>query len=163
MSDPKPTEVETHRPVRWPVERVRAETDLIISITVFAATVILTRLFLELSGYPQIGNGVLHIAHALWGRLLLIIAALLPLILVNDWALTLSAVLSGLGVGLFIDEVGKFITQRNDYFFPPAAPVIYGFFMILLLLLLAVRKTQARVQPRDELYPRGGRVARGDR
>jgi hypothetical protein len=124
---------------------------LIISITVFAATVILTRSFLELTGYPQIGNGVLHIAHALWGGLLLIIAALLPLILGNEWALTLSAVLSGLGVGLFIDEVGKFITQRNDYFFPPAAPVIYGFFMILLLLLLAVRKAR-RDQPRNELY-----------
>ena len=151
MSDPKPTEVESLRPVRWPVKRARAEMYLIISITVFAATVILTRSFLELTGYPQIGNGVLHIAHALWGGLLLIIAALLPLILGNEWALTLSAVLSGLGVGLFIDEVGKFITQRNDYFFPPAAPVIYGFFMILLLLLLAVRKAR-RDQPRNELY-----------
>jgi len=47
--------------------------------------------------------------------------------------------------------VGKFITQRNDYFFPPAAPVVYGFFMIMLLVLVAVRKTR-RVQPRNELY-----------
>ena len=142
---------QSRRSIRWPVKRARAESYLIISIATFAATVILTRLFLDLTGYPQVGNGVLHIAHALWGGLLLIIAAILPLILINDWALLLSAVLSGLGVGLFIDEVGKFITQKNDYFFPPAAPVVYGFFMILVLVLLVVRRTQ-RAQPRNELY-----------
>ncbi len=37
-------------------------------------TVIATRVYLELTGYPQLGNSVLHIAHALWGGLLLIIA-----------------------------------------------------------------------------------------
>ena len=151
QSDRKPSEIKARRSIRWPVKRARAESYLIISIATFAATVILTRLFLDLAGYPQVGNGVLHIAHALWGGLLLIIAAILPLILINDWALLLSAVSSGLGVGLFIDEVGKFITQKNDYFFPPAAPVVYGFFMILLLVLLVVRKTQ-RAQPRNELY-----------
>jgi hypothetical protein len=150
-SDPTAPESKARRSRRWPVKRARAESYLIISIATFAATVILTRLFLDLAGYPQVGNGVLHIAHALWGGLLLIIAAILPLLLINDWALLLSAVLSGLGVGLFIDEVGKFITQKNDYFFPPAAPVVYGFFMILLLVLLVVRKTQ-RAQPRHELY-----------
>jgi hypothetical protein len=35
--------------------------------------VIVTRLFLALTGYPQIGNSVLHIAHALWGALLLLV------------------------------------------------------------------------------------------
>jgi hypothetical protein len=137
--------------MRWPVKRAKAENYLITSVAVFALTVIVTRVYLELTGYPQLGNGVLHIAHALWGGLLLIIAALVPLILANDWALMLSAILSGVGVGLFIDEVGKFITQRNDYFFPPAAPLIYGFFLILLLLLLLVKKS-GRDHPRDEMY-----------
>ena len=48
-----------------------------------------------------------------------------PLLFANRWALGTSAVLAGIGVGLFIDEVGKFLTQTNDYFFPPAAPIIY--------------------------------------
>ena len=123
------------RPIRRVVERAHAETYLLISLIAFAASVILTRLFLVITGYPQLGNSVLHIAHALWGGLLLAIAVLLPLILANRWALIMSATLSGLGVGLFVDEVGKFITQANDYFYPPAAPLIYALFLLMVLLL----------------------------
>ena len=120
---------EVLHPIRRAVERAHAETYLLIALTAFASSVVLTRLFLAITGYPQLGNSVLHIAHALWGGLLLLAAILLPLILANRWALSLSALLSGLGVGLFIDEVGKFITQQNDYFYPPAAPLIYAFFL----------------------------------
>jgi hypothetical protein len=95
--------------VRASVKRARAETYLLISLSAFAGSVIVTRQFLSMTGYPQIGNSVLHIAHALWGALLLMVAVLMPLLLANGWALSLSALLSGLGVGLFIDEVGKFI------------------------------------------------------
>ena len=83
---------------------------------------IATRLFLQLTGYPQIGGTTLHIAHAVWGGLLLYVAALLPLILANRWALYLSAGLNGLGAGLFIDEVGKFITRDLNYFYPQPRP-----------------------------------------
>jgi len=136
---------------RSPIERAYAEGYLLTSIAAFAGSVILTRLFLELTGYPQVGNSVLHIAHALWGGLLLIGGILVPLILSNRWALTLSALLSGLGVGLFIDEVGKFITQTNDYFYPPAAPLIYAFFLLLVLLFLFVRLIN-KSDPRTEMY-----------
>ena len=47
---------------------------------------------------------MLHIAHALWGGLLLFVAVLLPLALANRWAIKASALLSGIGIGLFIDE-----------------------------------------------------------
>jgi len=137
--------------VRAAVKRARAETYLLISLAAFAGSVIVTRQFLSMTGYPQIGNSVLHIAHALWGGLLLLVAVLLPLLLANGWAFALSALLSGLGVGLFIDEVGKFITQTNDYFFPPAAPVIYGFFLLLVLLYLFVRR-RSHSDPRAEMY-----------
>ncbi|MGD8490681.1 MAG: hypothetical protein PVJ23_09655 [Anaerolineae bacterium] len=141
----------TPETVRTLVKRAHAETYLLIMLVAFAGAVIATRLFLELTGYPQLGNSVLHIAHALWGGLLLILAALIPLVVANHWARILSAVLSGLGVGLFIDEVGKFITQQNDYFFPPAAPLVYALFLLLLLLLFFVRRRRD-ADPRAEMY-----------
>lgn len=143
-------QVLVHR-VRTPVKREGAERYVRLSLVSFAATVILTRLFLGLAGYPQIGNTSLHIAHVLWGGLLLFIASLLPLILTNRWAYTVGALLSGVGVGLFIDEVGKFITQNNDYFYPPAATIIYAFFLLTVLLYFEVRRPPA-LNPRAELY-----------
>jgi hypothetical protein len=104
--------------VRKPVKRQGADNYLLVILLSFAASVSLTRLFLELTGYPQLGGGGLHIAHVLWGGLLLFIAALLPLLLANRWVYVVSALLTGSGVGLFIDEVGKFITQNNNYFYP---------------------------------------------
>jgi hypothetical protein len=133
------------------VQRNQEEEYILTSLISFAATVIVTRSFLEITGYPQIGNSVLHIAHALWGGLFLIIAAYLPLAYANRWALQASAVLGGLGIGLFIDEVGKFITQANDYFFPPALPLIYGFVLLNALVYLYFRRP-SRENPRAALY-----------
>jgi hypothetical protein len=137
--------------IRSVVSRNHADVYLLISLVGFAATVIVTRVFLELTGYPQIGNDVLHIAHALWGGLLLFIAALLPLALANRWAIQASALLGGVGTGLFIDEAGKFITQANDYFFPPSLSIIYGFFLLVVFVYLAFRRPQLQ-DPRKAMY-----------
>ena len=137
--------------IRRSVRRPRAEDYLLIILLSFAASVSLTRLFLEITGYPQLGGQELHIAHVLWGGLLLFIASLLPLLLANRWVYPLTAILSGIGVGLFIDEVGKFITQNNNYFYPPAAPIIYAFFLLTVLLYIRVRR-QPSPDPRDQLY-----------
>jgi hypothetical protein len=139
-----------HR-VRAPVRREGAGGYVLLTLLSFAATVSLTRLFLALTGYPQLGGATLHIAHVLYGGLLLFIAALLPLVFANRWAYTAGAVLSGVGVGLFIDEVGKFITQTNDYFFAPAAPIVYVFFLLVVLLYLQVRRPPGD-DIRSELY-----------
>src|SRR5512136_1586725 len=128
------------RRVRQPVKRQDAEHYVLLTLLSFAASVTLTRLFLSLSGYPQIGGGELHVAHMLWGGLLLFVAALLPLVLTNRWAYSAGALLAGAGVGLFIDEVGKFITKSNDYFYPAAAPIIYAFFLLTVLLYLEIRR-----------------------
>jgi hypothetical protein len=137
--------------VQKPVKRECAEHYLLITLLSFAASVTLTRLFLELTDYPQLGGGEMHIAHVLWGGLLLFAAALIPLIIANRWAYYLGAVLCGTGVGLFIDEVGKFITANNDYFSPLAAPIIYALFLLTVLLYLRIRRPSS-LDARSELY-----------
>ncbi len=134
-----------------PVKRYRSERYVLISLVTFALTVLALRVILKLTGYAQIGNDSVHIAHVLWGGLALFAAALLFLTVSNRWALHLGSVLSGGGVGLFIDEVGKFITQSNDYFTPAAAPIIYALFLATVLVYLRVRRPPAR-DVRGEMY-----------
>jgi hypothetical protein len=137
--------------IRRPVERDGAAFYVLLTLLSFALSVVLTRLFLQLTGYPQLGGKTLHIAHLLWGGLLLFIGALAMLIFANRWVYRLGAILTGVGVGLFIDEVGKFITRTNDYFYQPAAPIIYAFFLLVVLLYLQIRRPRNRTA-RTELY-----------
>jgi hypothetical protein len=131
-----------------PALRAHARRDLALVAMSFGVTVVVTRLFLALADYPQIGGGTYHIAHALWGGMLLIAAAILPLLWTRQWVRPLAALLAGAGSGLFVDEVGKYITSDNDYFFPLAAPIIY----LVFLALLGVRHFATR-QQREEAVP----------
>ena len=51
-----------------------------------------------------------------------------------------AALLAGAGFGTFIDEVGKFITSDNNYFFEPTIGIIYIIFVAVFLVLRAVRR-----------------------
>ncbi len=124
---------------------------MLTMVIAFAITVVVTRLYLELTGYPQLGNDTFHFAHALWGGLLQMIAAILMLIYLNEWIFSLAAILAGVGIGLFIDEIGKFITQANDYFFPLAAPIIYIAFILIVFAYLYIRR-QRTDDTRATLY-----------
>ena len=134
-----------------PVEGSHANRYLLIMVVSLAITVIFTRLYLELTGYPQLGNDTFHIAHALWGGLCLTVSASLMLIYLNQWIFIVSAVLTGAGLGLFVDEIGKFITQANDYFFPLAAPLIYITVLLVVMLYLFIRREDA-YEVRSDMY-----------
>lgn len=136
---------------RLGARREHAERYLFLVIAGFAVSVAVTRWFLDATGYPKVGGGGLHIAHMLWGGLLLVVAATLPLVFVGRRVLLLSALAGGIGVGLFIDEVGKFITESNDYFFAPAAPLIYSAILLLAAVWLVVARRGGGSSAHDSL------------
>jgi hypothetical protein len=107
------------------------ETFLIAGIT----TVLVIRTQLWLTHYPQLGGAGLHIAHLLWGGVFMVVAIGILLVFLGRGPRRPAAVVGGVGFGFFIDEVGKFITEDNDYFFKPAAGVIYLIFILLFLLI----------------------------
>ena len=98
------------------------------------ATVLITRAYLAATGYPRIGGGGIHIGHVVWGGLLMIVALTVALVWVGDRARIWTALLGGVGIGLFVDEVGKYLTTTNDYFYRPAAAIIYLVFAALLVV-----------------------------
>ena len=104
------------------------------------ASVLIIRLFLELTGYPQIGGGGLHIAHMLWGGLLMLASIIILLSYLGKWAAQFAAILGGTGFGAFIDEVGKFVTSDNDYFFQPAVAMIYVTFILIFIIIRAFQR-----------------------
>jgi hypothetical protein len=93
------------------------------------------RFFLALTGYPSFSPGNLHIAHVLLGGVLMMIALVIALAYINKSAYYLVAVLGGFGFGAFIDELGKFITGDNDYFYRPAVTLIYIVFVLIYLFI----------------------------
>ena len=105
------------------------ETFFIASVT----SILVIRTFLASTGYPQLGGHGLHIAHLLWGGLLMLIALVLLLAFIGRHLQSSAALLGGIGFGTFIDELGKFITSDNNYFFQPAIPLIYIIFVLLFL------------------------------
>jgi hypothetical protein len=102
------------------------------------STVLLVRGLLALAGYPQVGGGGLHIAHVLWGGLLMLTGLVLLLSFAGPVIRPVAAVVAGIGTGLFIDEVGKFVTSDNNYFYRPATAIMYVVLVCLVLVIHAV-------------------------
>ena len=97
-------------------------------------TVLLIRLYLYLTGYPQVGGDTLHIAHMLWGGLFMVVSFAMVMLFAHQVWKPIAALVGGIGFGTFIDELGKFITKDNDYFFEPTISIMYGIFIGLYLI-----------------------------
>lgn len=98
-------------------------------------TILVVRFYLKVTGYPQIGSSTLHISHLLPGTLLMLIAVIVLLSAVNRAARGFAAITAGLGFGLAWDELGKFVTKNNNYFFHATPGLIYLTFVILYLIV----------------------------
>jgi hypothetical protein len=103
------------------------------------SSILIIRLFLRLTGYPQIGNSNLHIAHLLWGGLAMLISIMILLFFLSRRVEWWAALFGGVGFGTFIDEVGKFVTQDNDYFFQPAAAIMYVIFILIYVVIHTIQ------------------------
>ncbi|MGW7681889.1 hypothetical protein ACWGID_14185 [Kribbella sp. NPDC054772] len=132
------------------VRNVRSGEHLTTFVVSGVATVLVTRLILSLSGYPQIGGRGLHIAHVLPGGLLMLIAISLLLGYVGPVVRPAAATVGGIGFGLFIDEVGKFVTSDNNYFYKPTAAIVYVVF-VLIVLGFRFLTTRRPIDAREEL------------
>lgn len=69
------------------------------------------------------------------------LSLMLLLVFLNRSAFNTAAVLGGVGFGTFIDELGKFITKDNNYFFEPTVAILY---IIFILIYLFVRYVDSR-------------------
>ena len=101
------------------------------------------RAFLTVTGFQQLGGGDLHIAHMLWGGALMLVALILLLTYLDRTVRHVAAVVAGLGFGTFVDEIGKFLTADNDYFFRPAVALIYVIFIVVFLVARALAGRRA--------------------
>jgi hypothetical protein len=116
------------------VRRVTAMHDFELFFVSSVSTILLVRAILAATGWPQLGGGKIHFAHLLWGGIGMLLAFILFIAMQGrlwDFLATLSA---GIGFGLFLDELGKFITSDNDYFFRPAVAIMYVLFVVLFFV-----------------------------
>jgi hypothetical protein len=132
----------------WHDERALARFELFLFTAV--ATVLVVRTALAVTGYPQVGGGGLHVAHVLWGGLLMGVAIVLVEILPGTRVRVRAAFIGGIGFGLFIDEIGKFLTKDVDYFFKPAIAIMYAVFIVAYLVVRTVL-TRRRLDDRRRL------------
>jgi hypothetical protein len=107
------------------------------------------RAVLSVTGYPQIGGGGFHVAHVLFGGIGMAAALVLMMASLTEPAIILGAVIGGVGFGAFIDEIGKFLTSDNDYFYRPAVAVMY---MTFVAFYIAARSIEHRTRLSQTAY-----------
>ena len=118
------------RPIRsFDIAR-RQDLFLIAAIT----TVLVIRLQLWITDYPSLSPGKLHIAHLLYGGVFMTAAIWMLSSYIGRRTIAPGVILGGIGFGFFIDEVGKFVTADNNYFFQPTAAIIYVVFIVLFFV-----------------------------
>jgi len=112
------------------------------------ATVLVVRSALAATGYPQVGGNGLHVAHVLYGGLLMGAAIVTVEIAPGTRARLHAAFIGGIGFGLFIDEVGKFLTKDVNYFFRPAVAIIYAVFVLFYVVVRELVLRRPMTDPR---------------
>ncbi|WP_198303529.1 hypothetical protein [Cellulomonas sp. PSBB021] len=137
--------------LRWGLPRdPHASRHVTAFLVVTVLTVLVTRGALAATGFPQVGGPGLHVSHVLWGGLLLGLAVLLALSFIGPVVRPLVVLVGGIGFGLFVDEIGKFVTEDYDYFYGPTAMLVYVS-VVALALVGEVLTGRRRAVPSERL------------
>jgi hypothetical protein len=118
--------------------------NLDLFFTFAVAGVLANRIFLVATGYPQLGNGTLHISHAIWGGVMMLIAIVFAVSSLAPGVRVFVALLGGAGFGWFVDELGKYITRDVNYFFKPTLALIYAIFVVMYFAFRSIRRPRNR-------------------
>ncbi|HEY6742531.1 MAG TPA: hypothetical protein VI110_09255 [Lapillicoccus sp.] len=133
---PNATPTTSGNPRQWgPIRDAEGAGHVELFLVATVVTITVTRLYLQLTGFPQIGGASgLHVAHVLFGGIFMLVAMVAFMLLLGRSSRWLASLLAGIGFGLFIDEVGKVLTKDNNYFFKPAAAVMYLFVVLVYVV-----------------------------
>ena len=135
--------------IRKPIPNLGAINLLEYLLISAVSSLLIIRAYLAIFGYPKIGTGDFHIAHMLWGGFFMLGAIILLLSFLDSSSKVWAAVLGGIGFGTFIDELGKFVTSDNNYFYQPAIAMIY---VIFILLYLVIKWLSLKTTYPDKVY-----------
>jgi len=111
--------------------------------------VLFWRFYLSLAGWPKIIFGSFYIQHVLIGGMLMAIAMSILFVFLNREAKYLASWIGGAGFGIYIDEIGKYLTHDNNYFYQPAIAIIY---VIIILIFLISRSIEKYFKPTTQEY-----------
>lgn len=137
----------------------------VLTAIVFGVLSILgTRLFLQITDYPSIGNEVWHLSHTIWGGIVMCIGMFMAISFYGRRSMRIACAVFGTGMGMFFDEIGKFVTRDNNYFFKPTSMMIYVIFLLLIGVhrLLNRRGSESGVHLFYHVLDRLGDLAEND-
>jgi len=117
------------------IRNIEGASLLEVFLVTAVSSIMAIRFFLGLTGYPKLAGGGLHIAHVLVGGIFMLAAIIILLAFLDRASRNLAAMLGGFGFGAFIDELGKFLTSDNNYFFQPTIGLIYIIFILIYLAI----------------------------
>lgn len=118
------------------------ETDNLFQYFLVSAvlSIFVIRFYLRVTHYPKIIHGNLHIAHIIFGGFFMLASILIFITFLDRNADKFAAIIGGVGFGTFVDELGKFITRDNNYFYQPTIAIVYSIFILLYLLFRIIDK-----------------------
>ncbi|HBP50727.1 TPA: hypothetical protein DD455_00075 [Candidatus Shapirobacteria bacterium] len=80
----------------------------------------------------------------------MLVGIIISLVYYGKKSIKLASILAGIGWGFFIDEIGKYLTRDNNYWFRPAIIFIYISFILLFFLYRFLEKKSR--QTRSSLW-----------